>query len=85
VGREHHISSLLVHARPDRAAAAQAAIGAIDGAEIHAVSPAGKLIVTLENSGTGAISDALSAINSIDGVLSAVLVYHQFEPATGEE
>jgi periplasmic nitrate reductase NapD len=82
---ELHISSLLVHAWPDRAAAVNAAIGDIAGAEIHAASPEGKLIVTLECGGTGAISDALATINSLDGVLSAVLVYHQFEPTNGQE
>jgi len=82
---EIHISSLLVHARPDQAAAIDAAIRAMDGAEVHAVSPEGKLIVTLETSGTGAISERLSAINSLSGVLSAALVYHQFEPEKGSE
>jgi periplasmic nitrate reductase NapD len=85
MSREVHISSLLVHARPDFAAAVNAAIGAIAGAEIHAASPQGKLIVTLENGGTGEVSDALATINSLEGVLSAVLVYHQFEPETGQE
>ncbi len=83
--REVHISSLLVHARPEQAVAVNAAIGAIAGAEVHAASPEGKLIVTLENSGTGEVSEALATINGLEGVLSAVLVYHQFEPVTGQE
>jgi periplasmic nitrate reductase NapD len=76
---EQHISSLLVHARPDRTAAIDAAISGIAGAEIHGVSPEGKLIVTLETDGTGPISDALSAISSMDGVLAATLVFHYFD------
>ena len=82
---EEHISSLLVHVRPDCAAAVDKAIRGIGGAEIHAVSPEGKLVVTLETDGTGAVSDALATINGLDGVLSAVLVFHQFESATGQE
>lgn len=82
---EVHISSLLIHARPDRAEDVEECIRGIRGAEIHAVSPEGKLIVTLESGGTGEVSEALAVINGLDGVLSAALVYHQFEPVSGEE
>lgn len=77
--REQHISSLLVHAQPGRMKDIRAAIEAIPGTEIHAASAAGKLIVTLETEGTGAVSEALAAISGLPGVLSAALVFHQFE------
>ncbi len=45
------------------------------GARVHAASPAGKLVVTLE---AGTADEMLSQVNGIqrtDGVLSAALVY----------
>jgi len=83
MGSEIHISSLLVHVQQRCLAGVQAAIREIPGAEIHGASPAGKLIVTLETDGTGGVSDALATINALEGVLSAALVFHQFEPSEG--
>ena len=76
---EHHISSLVVHVRPECAPAATAAIAALAGAEIHAATPEGKLVVTLETGGTDEITRAITGINAIKGVLSAVLAFHQIE------
>jgi nitrate reductase NapD len=77
---EQHVSSLVVHVRPDRVSTATAAIAALTGAEVHAATPEGKLVVTLETGGTDEIMQALSDINAIQGVLSAVLAFHQVEP-----
>lgn len=76
---EQHVSSLVVHVRPERLPAASAAIAALIGAEVHAATPEGKMIVTLETGGTDEITQALTDINAIEGVLSAVLAFHQVE------
>ena len=76
---EQHISSLVVHVRPERVPTATAAIAALTGAEVHAATPEGKLVVTLETGGTYEITQALTDINAIEGVLSAVLAFHQVE------
>jgi periplasmic nitrate reductase NapD len=72
---ELHITSLVVHSTPKRVQGVSDLIAAMPGAIVHAASPAGKLVVTLE---AGTADEILSRVNSIqrtDGVLSAALVY----------
>ena len=47
---ELHITSLVVHSTLKRYACVSASIASIPGAMVHATSPAGKLVVTLEAS-----------------------------------
>ena len=76
---EHHISSLIVHGRPQAIEALTAAIGAIAGAEVPIADPGGKLVVTLEATSEAEIAAALAKINLLDGVLAATLVFHHVE------
>ncbi|MDQ2696328.1 MAG: chaperone NapD [Pseudomonadota bacterium] len=78
---EVHISSLVVHARPERIDAVAAALGALAGLEIHAIDPAGRLVAVLETFGAGPILDTIEAIRQMPGVLSVNLVYHHSESA----
>jgi periplasmic nitrate reductase NapD len=78
---EIHISSFVVHAYPQALDAVAAAIAAMPGAELHARSPEGKLVVTLESASESAIVGCLERIGSLQGVLAATLVYHHWEPA----
>ena len=80
-----HISSIVVHARPEAAVAAARSIAAIPGAEIHQRLAGGKLIVTLETAGTGDIMQHIQRINDLPGVLSTALVYHHWEPEAESE
>ena len=75
-GAEIHISSALVHVRPERTQEVAAQIAAQDGAELH-FAEAGKIIVTLEAATSGAIADRLGEIARLAGVLAATLVYHE--------
>ena len=72
---ELHITSLVVHSTPKRVQAVSDAIVSIPGAEVHAMSPGGKLIVTLEASTADEMMSKLACIQRTDGVLSAALVY----------
>lgn len=72
---ELHIASLVVYSSPRRAERVAQAVAALPGAVVHAVSPQGKLVVTLESPSSVAMTQAVSHIQHIDGVLSAVLVY----------
>lgn len=72
---ELHITSLIVHSTPKRVAGVSKLIAALPGARVHAVSPAGKLVVTLEAGTAGEILSQVSVIQRTDGVLSAALVY----------
>jgi periplasmic nitrate reductase NapD len=73
---EIHISSALVHVRPERTQEVARQITALAGAELH-FAEAGKIIVTLEAATSGAIADRLSDIGRLAGVLAATLVYHE--------
>jgi nitrate reductase NapD len=80
---EHHLSSLVVHARPERLAEVETALVA-EGCEIHGVNPAGKLVVVLETDGSGALSDTITRIQLLPGVLAATLVFHHCDPQAEE-
>ena len=77
---ETHVSSLVVHVRHENLAQVRAALAGMPGIEIHAEG-GGKLVVTLETTSEGDIAARLSEISLLDGVLSAALVFHHFEPA----
>jgi nitrate reductase NapD len=76
---ELHIASLLVHFQPAMREAVHSAILAMEGAEIH-LAEESKLVVTVEGPHEGFIADRMTAMHLLDGVLSAVLVFHQVEP-----
>jgi periplasmic nitrate reductase NapD len=77
---ETHVSSLVVHVRHENLAQVRAALAGMPGIEIHAEG-GGKLVVTLETTSEGDIVARLNEISLLDGVLSAALVFHHFEPA----
>jgi periplasmic nitrate reductase NapD len=76
---ELHISSLVVHSTPKRVMRVSDVIGAIEGAQIHATSPNGKLVVTLEASTADEMISKVNRIQQTDGVLSAALVYESVD------
>lgn len=82
---EVHISSLVVQAHPTALPVVRRGIEALEGAEVHGVSAAGKLVVTLETANEAGIVEHLARIHELQGVLSAVLVFHQIEPLTPTE
>ena len=75
MGDELHITSLVVHSTPKRMACVSKSIASIPGAIVHATSPAGKLVVTLEASTADEMMSKVAGIQRADGVLSAALVY----------
>jgi len=72
---ELHITSLVVHSTPRRVQGVADFIAAMPGACVHAVSPNGKLVVTLEAASADEILSQVNGIQRTDGVLSAALVY----------
>ena len=85
MARELHISSLIVHARPEVAGAIRAAIERVPGMEVHAVSPVGKMVVTLETDSEAEIVTRLNGVSLLDGVYAATLVFHSVEEITATE
>ena len=77
-----HVAGLVVHAYPDAVPGVERALRAIPGAEVHATSRDGKLVVTLEASDQATIADTLVHLQTLDGVLAASLVYQHSESAS---
>jgi len=74
-----HISSLVVHVRPDRSAAVRGEIAALDGAEVHAGTEDGKLVVVLETASEAETIARIAAIHEMKGTIAASLIYHEID------
>lgn len=79
-GPELHLASLVLHVVPRRLDACLAAATLVAGAEVHARSPAGKIVVTLEASSDSDLQAGIAALQAIAGVIAATLVYQHAEP-----
>ena len=75
-----HMASALVHALPAQAEAVSARIAELPGAAVHARSPEGKIVITLESERSEDIVAALNDIQRMSGVMSAALVSEHSEP-----
>lgn len=74
-----HISGILVHARPGEATRVGSALAALEGVDVHAVTPEGRLVVTVELDDDARLPDTFHEIGALPGVLSAALVYSHTE------
>ncbi|MDW6005364.1 chaperone NapD [Vibrio mangrovi] len=82
---EVHISSLVVHAVPDALPTIKPQITVLPGAEIYGESEEGKLVVVLESTHQGFITDTIDVIHQMHGVLGVALVYHQIDSEDADE
>lgn len=82
-----HISSLVVHCRPDAIDSVIPAIEEFPDASVPEHSEEGKLVVLLETYNEGAVMQRISALEELSGVISVALVYHQIddEPESATE
>jgi len=74
-----NISSVIVIPRPEQVDQVVALLGTHDGVEVAAVSPEGKVIVTIESADDRETIQIYEAISLMAGVMSASMVYHQRE------
>jgi periplasmic nitrate reductase NapD len=80
--QEIHLSSLVVHVRPETLDDVRGALRAMPGVEIHGENAAGKIVITVETRTEHEVVQRLGAISELPGVLSAALVYHHFEASS---
>jgi nitrate reductase NapD len=80
---EIHISSLVVHSRPEQAPAIARHLEGMEGVAVHSGVEVGKLVVTLETTTEAQVVEWLNVIQLLDGVLAAALAFHHYEPAKG--
>lgn len=74
---EYHIASFIVLVRPEVLQQVRELLETLPGTEVHRQDAVGKLIITIEGSNTGHISQNTQAIGLLDGVLACNMVYHQ--------
>ena len=72
---ELHIVGIVVHAVPDSVPEIALRLATMPGTEVHATSPDGKLVVTLEAASAHEIAARIEHIQQLDRVMSAALVY----------
>ena len=76
---EVHFTSIVVQVQPDHAEKIQNAILEMSSAEVYGEGNRGKLIVGFETVDLGEVTENISTIQAMTGVVSAVLVYHHID------
>ncbi|HLO64623.1 MAG TPA: chaperone NapD [Azonexus sp.] len=80
-----NISSVIVGALPAAAEQVAAQLRQLAGVEVHVVADDGRMIVSIVSTSEGAMVSTFEAIRQLPGVLSASLVFHQYESDPDEE
>lgn len=80
-----NIGGVLVRAFPDRVEQVREQLVRFAGVEVHGASDDGRMVVTMERETAGELSDLLTRMHDVPGVLSAAVVYHQVEDSDPEE
>lgn len=80
-----NISSVILGVLPADTAVVSRSLRELEGVEVHAVGGDGRMIVTIESGDQDNTSNIFEAIRQTPGVISASLVYHQYESDPDEE
>jgi nitrate reductase NapD len=80
-----NISSAIMHISPDRLNDACRLLAEMPGVEIHARTPEGKVVVTLEDENTTSAADSYVALHGIPGVASVAMVYQYSDEDSEKE
>ena len=75
---EYHVASFVAHAIATELDEVKKAISDTTLAEIHATSPEGKIVFTLEGNSQQAIGKNIDKLRVHTGLLSLSPVYHQY-------
>jgi nitrate reductase NapD len=75
------IASAVVHAIPGRRDEVRSALQRLQGVEIHAETPDGRFIVTVEDLPDVSAADTVVGLHRLDGVLAAAMVYQYSDQA----
>ncbi len=73
------ICSLVVFTKPQNLAPVEQALEALDGVEIHATDPKGRVVVTVDQPDRTICSETIMGLANIDGVINTALVYEYVE------
>ena len=73
------ISGLVIHAYPEHKEALSAQLAAIEGVDVHGIGEDGRMVVTVDVADDRKAADTVMDMQKLEGVLSASLIYNQFE------
>ncbi len=74
-----NISGVLVRAYPENIESVTQQLTEFEGVEVHGSNIDGRMVVTVEQENAGRLSDLVAQMHDVPGVLSASMIYHQFE------
>ena len=74
-----NISGVLVKAYPEHLVSIETVLNTMHGVEVHGNNEDGRIVITVEQETANNVSDTLVQIQDVPGVLSAAMIYHQFE------
>ena len=74
-----NICGIMVHAHPEGFDAVRERLQLIPGVEVHGVSDEGRAVVTLEEDDEDQMAESMFAIQKLEGVLAASMIYHHRE------
>jgi len=80
-----NISSVVVYADPSQLHAVTALMATLAGVQVHAQTPDGKLVVTIEAEDAATAANIYEVIERAEGVLSVALVFQQTESNPEQE
>ena len=80
-----NISSAIVYAAPQGLAAVRAHLASLPGVEIHAETPDGRFVITVEDSTSRRAADTIVHLHQLDGVHYAAMVYQYSDDGIGGE
>ena len=80
-----NISSVVVVTRSDEALRVAAALAALPGVEVHACTPDGRLVATLEDCDGAAAADTYVRLHTMPGVQCVSLIYQYSDESNCEE
>lgn len=73
------ISGVVVRAYPEHIDSIGKVLSAMPGVEVHGNNDDGRIVVTVEQDDANQLSDILTDMQTIPGVLAASMIYHAFE------
>lgn len=69
----------MLYTRPERLASILDMLRKMEGVEVHAVTPDGRMVITVEKDDQEQFSQTVLDLRGIDGVMDANLIYHFHE------
>jgi nitrate reductase NapD len=79
------ISGVLVRTYPENIDAVSEALSRLQGVEVHGANQDGRMVVTVERDSGRQVADLLLQMQDVPGVLSASMIYHQFDDSGQQE